>query len=95
MVKGEKPKATTFTLGESYGLKTQAETLTPTDSRPGVRRGAELERRGVCKLSHTSVYKLFRRYQLKVRTYHPNLRGAQVPDHRLLLAYAAFGGVPY
>jgi len=37
----------------------------------GQRIAAELERRGVCKLSHTSVYNLFRRYQLKVRTYHP------------------------
>lgn len=37
----------------------------------GQRIAAELERRGVCQLSHTSVYKIFRRYHLKVRTYHP------------------------
>jgi len=37
----------------------------------GQRISAELERRELCHLSHTSVYRLFRRYHLKIRTYHP------------------------
>ena len=37
----------------------------------GQRLAAELERREICRLSHTSVYRIFRRYHLKVRTYHP------------------------
>jgi len=37
----------------------------------GQRLAAELERREICHLSHTSVYRIFRRYHLKVRTYHP------------------------
>lgn len=37
----------------------------------GQRIAAELERRGVCKLSHTSVYRIFQSYHVKVRTYHP------------------------
>ena len=37
----------------------------------GQRIAAELERRDICHLSHTSVYRIFRRYHLKVRTYHP------------------------
>jgi hypothetical protein len=37
----------------------------------GQRLAAELERRGICTLSHTSVYRIFRRYPRKVRTDHP------------------------
>ena len=37
----------------------------------GQRIAAELERRQIYKLSHTSVYTIFRRYHLKVRTYPP------------------------
>jgi len=37
----------------------------------GQRIAAELERREICTLSHTSVYRIFRRYHMKVRTYHP------------------------
>ena len=37
----------------------------------GQRLSAELERRGICTISHTSVYRIFRRYHMKVRTYHP------------------------
>ena len=37
----------------------------------GQRIAAELERRGICTLSHTSVYRIFQRYHMKVRTYHP------------------------
>ena len=37
----------------------------------GQRIRAELERRQICKLSHTSVYRIFPRYHMKVRTYHP------------------------
>ena len=37
----------------------------------GQRIAAELERRQIYKLSHPSVYTIFRRYHLKVRTYHP------------------------
>jgi len=33
----------------------------------GQRIAAELERRGIGKVSHTTVYKIFRRYRLKVR----------------------------
>ena len=37
----------------------------------GQRIAAELERRQIYTLSHTSVYTIFRRFHLKVRTYHP------------------------
>jgi len=37
----------------------------------GQRIAAELKRRQVATLSHTSVYRIFRRYHLPVRTYHP------------------------
>ena len=37
----------------------------------GQRISAELERREIGQLSHTSVYRIFRRYHMKVRTYHP------------------------
>jgi len=37
----------------------------------GQRISAELDRRNICKLSHTSAYRIFRRYHVKVRTYHP------------------------
>ncbi len=37
----------------------------------GQRIAAELERREICTLSHTSVYRIFRRYHMKVRRYHP------------------------
>lgn len=37
----------------------------------GQRVAAELERRHISKLSHTSVYTIFRRFPMKVRTYHP------------------------
>jgi len=37
----------------------------------GQRISAEWERREICTLSHTSVYRIFRRYHMKVRTYHP------------------------
>jgi len=37
----------------------------------GQRISAELERREIGRLSHTSVYRIFRRYHMKVRTYHP------------------------
>lgn len=37
----------------------------------GQRISAELQRRKICTLSHTSVYRIFRRYHLTVRTYHP------------------------
>jgi len=35
------------------------------------RIAAELERRGMYQVSHTTVYNLLHRYHLKVRTYHP------------------------
>ena len=37
----------------------------------GQRIAAELERRGVAKVSHSSIYKIFHRYHLKVRMHHP------------------------
>lgn len=37
----------------------------------GNRISKELESRGIYKISHTGVYKLFKRYHLKTRTYHP------------------------
>jgi transposase InsO family protein len=37
----------------------------------GQRISAELKRRQIGTLSHTSIYRLFRRYHLKRRTYHP------------------------
>ncbi len=35
------------------------------------RIAAELEQRGLAKVSHTTIYRLFRRYHVPVRTYHP------------------------
>jgi len=37
----------------------------------GQRISAELQRRNIYTLSHTSVYRIFRRYHLNLRTYHP------------------------
>jgi len=37
----------------------------------GQRIAAELARRAICSLSHPSVYRIFKRYHMKVRTYHP------------------------
>jgi transposase InsO family protein len=37
----------------------------------GQRVAAELDRREIFKLSHTTVYRIFRRYHIKTRTYHP------------------------
>jgi transposase InsO family protein len=37
----------------------------------GQRIAAELSRRGIAETSHTSVYRLLRRYHAAVRTYHP------------------------
>lgn len=37
----------------------------------GQRIAIELEQRGIAKLSHMSIYRLFRRYHVPTRTYHP------------------------
>lgn len=37
----------------------------------GQRIAAELHQRGIAQLSHTSIYRLFRRYHVPVRLYHP------------------------
>jgi len=37
----------------------------------GQRIAAFLKRRNICELSHTTVYRIFQRYHLTVRIYHP------------------------
>jgi len=32
---------------------------------------AELKSKGICDLSHTTVHRIFRKYHLKTKTYHP------------------------
>ena len=40
----------------------------------GQRISAELRQRGIADISHMSVYRLFRRYHVRTRTYHPKGR---------------------
>lgn len=37
----------------------------------GQRIAVELEQRGLAKMSHMSIYRIFRRYHVPIRTYHP------------------------
>jgi len=37
----------------------------------GLRISQELAARGIYTISHTAIYKLFRRYHIRTRTYHP------------------------
>lgn len=52
----------------------------------GQRIAAELRQRGMAEMSHTTVYRLLRRYHCRIRTYHPvGTRGGHARRHRLPL----------
>ena len=44
----------------------------------GQRIAVELQQRGIATMSHISIYRLFRRYHVPVRTYHPVGRSAGI-----------------
>jgi transposase len=44
----------------------------------GQRIAEELERRGIARIGHTSVYRVLSRYHVPVRTYHPVGRSAGI-----------------
>ena len=46
------------------------------------RMAKELEQRGICKVSHTTVGRIFARYHLPTRTYHSRARCDGIPKKR-------------
>jgi transposase InsO family protein len=48
----------------------------------GQRIAAELEHREIASISHMSVYRLFRRYHVQTRTYHPKGKSAGIRYRR-------------